>query len=443
MIVLIALTAFFVAAEFAIVKVRSSRIDYLIAEGNNRAISVKTVITNLDEYLSACQLGITVTALGIGWSGKPALKHMFDVLFANWNVPTQLADILAIILVFLFITFFHVVVGELAPKTFAIQKAEQVSFFVAKPLILFYRIAFPFIWLLNGSARLITKFFGLKPPKKHDEVHSEEELRLLVSESYKNGEINQSEYKYVNKIFEFDDRIAKEIMVPRTEMNILNKEMPVEEALQKMSHEKYTRYPVVDGDKDHVIGFVNFKDIFTDFVKHRVVSEKTVEQYIRPIILVIESIPIHDLFLKMQRERTHIAILIDEYGGTSGLVTVEDILEEIVGDIQDEFDTDEQPEIQQVSETKTILEGKVLVSEVNALLGLTIDDDDVDTIGGWILTKNIEIAEGDTIEIENYKFCVKELDGHYIKRLEVTKLSESIVIVGDEKKISLQEQISS
>ncbi|GCF77572.1 HlyC/CorC family transporter [Bacillus cereus] len=442
-IVLIALTAFFVAAEFAIVKVRSSRIDYLIAEGNNRAISVKTVITNLDEYLSACQLGITVTALGIGWSGKPALKHMFDVLFANWNVPTQLADILAIVLVFLFITFFHVVVGELAPKTFAIQKAEQVSFFVAKPLILFYRIAFPFIWILNGSARLITKFFGLKPPKKHDEVHSEEELRLLVSESYKNGEINQSEYKYVNKIFEFDDRIAKEIMVPRTEMNILNKEMPAEEALQKMSHEKYTRYPVVDGDKDHVIGFVNFKDIFTDFVKHRVVSEKTVEQYIRPIILVIESIPIHDLFLKMQRERTHIAILIDEYGGTSGLVTVEDILEEIVGDIQDEFDTDEQPEIQQVSETKTILEGKVLVSEVNALLGLTIDDDDVDTIGGWILTKNIEIAEGDTIEIENYKFCVKELDGHYIKRLEVTKPSESIVIVGDEKKISLQEQISS
>ncbi|MFS8351748.1 hemolysin family protein [Bacillus nitratireducens] len=442
-IVLIALTAFFVAAEFAIVKVRSSRIDYLIAEGNNRAISVKTVITNLDEYLSACQLGITVTALGIGWSGKPALKHMFDVLFANWNVPTQLADILAIVLVFLFITFFHVVVGELAPKTFAIQKAEQVSFFVAKPLILFYRIAFPFIWILNGSARLITKFFGLKPPKKHDEVHSEEELRLLVSESYKNGEINQSEYKYVNKIFEFDDRIAKEIMVPRTEMNILNKEMPAEEALQKMSHEKYTRYPVVDGDKDHVIGFVNFKDIFTDFVKHRVVSEKTVEQYIRPIILVIESIPIHDLFLKMQRERTHIAILIDEYGGTSGLVTVEDILEEIVGDIQDEFDTDEQPEIQQVSETKTILEGKVLVSEVNALLGLTIDDDDVDTIGGWILTKNIEIAEGDTIEIENYKFCVKELDGHYIKRLEVTKSSESIVIVGDEKKISLQEQISS
>ncbi|MGF9872816.1 hemolysin family protein [Bacillus tropicus] len=442
-IVLIALTAFFVAAEFAIVKVRSSRIDYLIAEGSNRATSVKTVITNLDEYLSACQLGITVTALGIGWFGKPALKQMFDTLFLNLNISTQLADIFAVILVFLFITFLHVVIGELAPKTFAIQKAEQVSLFVAKPLIFFYRIAFPFIWVLNGSARIITKLLGLKPPKGHDEVHSEEELRLLVSESYKNGEINQSEYKYVNRIFEFDDRIAKEIMVPRTEMHIISKEMPAEEALQKMSQEKYTRYPVVDGDKDHVIGFVNFKDIFTDFVQHNAVSNKKVEQYIRPIILVIDSIPIHDLFLKMQKERTHIAILIDEYGGTSGLVTVEDILEEIVGDIQDEFDTDEQPEIQQVSETKTILEGKVLVSEVNTLLGLTIDDNGVDTIGGWILTKNIEIAEEDFIEIENYKFCVKELDGHYIKRLEVTKTVESIVILEDEKQISLQEQISS
>ncbi|AEW55414.1 Magnesium and cobalt efflux protein CorC [Bacillus cereus F837/76] len=443
MIVLIALTAFFVAAEFAIVKVRSSRIDYLIAEGNNRATSVKTVITNLDEYLSACQLGITVTALGIGWFGKPALKQMFDTLFVNLNISTQLADIFAVILVFLFITFLHVVIGELAPKTFAIQKAEQVSLFVAKPLTFFYRMAFPFIWLLNGSARIITKLLGLKPPKGHDEVHSEEELRLLVSESYKNGEINQSEYKYVNKIFEFDDRIAKEIMVPRTEMHIISKEMPAEEALQKMSQEKYTRYPVVDGDKDHVIGFVNFKDIFTDFVQHKAVRNKKVEQYIRPIILVIDSIPIHDLFLKMQKQRTHIAILIDEYGGTSGLVTVEDILEEIVGDIQDEFDTDEQPEIQQVSETKTILEGKVLVSEVNTLLGLTIDDNGVDTIGGWILTKNIEIAEEDFIEIENYKFCVKELDGHYIKRLEVTKTVESIVILEDEKQISLQEQISS
>ncbi len=442
-IVLIALTAFFVAAEFAIVKVRGSRIDFLIAEGNKRAIPVKTVITNLDEYLSACQLGITVTALGLGWLGKPAIKHMFDSLFARWEVPPQVADILAVILVFMFITFFHVVVGELSPKTLAIQKAEQVSLLVAKPLIFFYRITFPFIWLLNGSARYVTRMFGLQTAKEHEEVHSEEELRLLVSESYKNGEINQSEFKYVNKIFEFDDRIAKEIMVPRTEMNILDKDTSVKEALQKMSNEKYTRYPVVDGDKDHVIGFVNFKDIFTDFVKHGAFSKETVQQYIRPIILVIESIAIHDLFLKMQRERTHIAILIDEYGGTAGLVTVEDILEEIVGDIQDEFDIDEKPEIQHISETKTILEGKVFVSEVNVLLGLSIDDDDIDTIGGWILTKHLEITEGDIVEIEDYNFCVKELDGHYIKQIEVTKRAAPILISETEKPITLQEQVSS
>lgn len=442
-IVLIALTAFFVASEFAIVKVRSSRIDFLIAEGNKRAIPVKTVITNLDEYLSACQLGITVTALGLGWLGKPAIKHMFDSLFARWEVPPSLADVLSVILVFMFITFFHVVVGELAPKTLAIQKAEQVSLLVARPLIFFYRVAFPFIWMLNGSARFVTRMFGLQPAKEHEEVHSEEELRMLVSESYKNGEINQSEFKYVNKIFEFDDRIAKEIMVPRTEMYILDKDIPVREALQRMANEKYTRYPIIDGDKDHVIGFVNFKDIFTDFVNHDGVSKETVQQYIRPIILVIESIAIHDLFLKMQRERTHIAILIDEYGGTSGIVTVEDILEEIVGDIQDEFDTDEQPEIQHISETKTILEGKVLVNEVNALLGLSIDDEDVDTIGGWILTKHLEIEEGDIVEIENYKFCIKELDGHYIKHIEVTKQPAPIRFSETEKPISLQEQVSS
>ena len=442
-IVLIALTAFFVASEFAIVKVRSSRIEYLIAEGNKRAISVKTVITNLDEYLSACQLGITVTALGLGWLGKPAIKQMFDLLFARWEVPLVLADILAVMLAFMFITFLHVVVGELAPKTLAIQKVEQVGLFVAKPLIFFYRLSFPVIWLLNGSARLVVKMLGLQTAKERGEVHSEEELRLLVSESYKNGEINQSEYKYVNNIFEFDDRIAKEIMVPRTEMHILDKDTPVKDALQRMSNEKYTRYPVIDGDKDRVLGFLNFKDIFTDFVQDDDIGKKTVQQYIRPIILVIESIAIHDLFLKMQRERTHIAILIDEYGGTSGLVTVEDILEEIVGDIQDEFDTDEQPEIQQISETKTILEGKVCVSEVNALLGLSIDDDDVDTIGGWILTKHLEIAEGDSVEIENYKFCIKEIDGHYIKYIEVTKQQEEIVTEEKEKVRSLQEQISS
>ncbi|WP_028399625.1 CNNM domain-containing protein [Ectobacillus panaciterrae] len=418
---LIALTAFFVAAEFAILKIRSSRVDYLIAEGSKRAIAVKTVISNLDGYLSACQLGITVTALGLGWLGEPAIKRMLYPVFIRLEVPPSFSTLLSVFLSFTLITFLHVVIGELAPKTFAIQKAEGINLAIAKPLIFFYHLAYPFIWLLNGSARLIVGLFGLQLTKEHEAAHSEEELRMLVSESYRNGEINQSEYKYVNKIFEFDDRIAKEIMVPRTEMVTIEKGESLAQVMQMMSNEKYTRYPVIDKDKDHIVGMVNFKDVFTDFAQEPKVQVCTVEHYARPIIQVIESIPIHDLFLKMQRDRTHMAILVDEYGGTSGLVTVEDILEEIVGEIQDEFDTDEQPEIQHISETKTILEGKVLVSEVNHLFGLAIDDSDVDTISGWILTEHFEIQQGDSIQIENYKFRILELDGHYIKHVEVIK----------------------
>jgi CBS domain containing-hemolysin-like protein len=437
---LIALTACFVASEFAIIKVRSSRIDYLIAEGNKRAIAVKTVISDLDGYLSACQLGVTVTALGLGWLGEPTIKLMLQPIFTRLEVPPSLLSFLALFLSFLLITFLRVVVGELVPKTFAIQKAEKISLAIANPLILFYHLAYPFIWLLNGSARLIVGLFGMQLAKEHEVAHSEEELRILVSESYKNGEINQSEYKYVNKIFKFDDRIAKEIMVPRTEMVTVEKTGSLVEAMRMMSSEKYTRYPVIDKDKDHITGMINFKDIFTNFVNDSKAQLYNVEQFTRPVIQVVESISIHDLLLKMQRERTHMAILVDEYGGTSGLVTVEDILEEIVGEIQDEFDTDEQPDIQHISETKTILEGKVLVSDVNDLFGLAIDDSDVDTISGWILTERFEIQQGDSIQIENYKFRVLEMDGHYIKQVEVTKqqalpLSQQIV--------TLTEQISS
>ncbi|MCL6617854.1 MAG: hemolysin family protein, partial [Anoxybacillus ayderensis] len=274
--------------------------------------------------------------------------------------------------------------------------------------------------LLNTSARIFTSIFGLKPASEHELAHSEEELRLILSESYKSGEINQSEYKYVNNIFRFDDRVAKEIMVPRKEIVALDIHHSVEEYLDIIKEEKYTRYPVIDGDKDHVLGLVNVKEIFTDLVTNPS-KKKELKDYVRPIIQVIESIAIHDLLVKMQKERIHMAILVDEYGGTSGLVTVEDILEEIVGEIQDEFDVDETPLIQKVDETHTILDGKVLISEVNDLFGLAIDDTDVDTIGGWILTEYYDIKEGDTIDVDGYSLKVVEMDGHHVKTIEVTK----------------------
>ncbi|GIN96770.1 UPF0053 protein YqhB [Siminovitchia terrae] len=419
---LIAMTAFFVAAEFAIVKIRSSRVDQLIEEGKPGAKAVKHVITHMDEYLSACQLGITLTALGIGWLGEPAVKSLFDPLFEKWGLGPSVTQMLSITIAFLIITFLHVVVGELAPKTVAIQKAEEISLMTAKPLILFYRIAFPFIWVLNGSARLLVKIFGLHSVSEHEVSHSEEELRIILSESFKSGEINQSELTYVTNIFKFDNRVAKEIMVPRTEMISFSTEEEIEDWVNVIQDVKFTRYPIYEGDKDNIIGLINIKDILLEQIKNRESdSELEISAFIKPVIHVIETIPIRDLLLKMQKEHTHMAILLDEYGGTSGLVTVEDIVEEIVGEIRDEFDTDEVEDITKVGENHFIFSGKVLIPDVNDLLGTDLSDEDVDTLGGWILSKKFDVMEGETLHSDDFAFKVTELDGHQIHFIEVFK----------------------
>ncbi len=440
--ILIALTAFFVASEFAIVKVRSTRIDQLIEEGKANALQAKRVVSNLDEYLSACQLGITMTALGLGWIGEVTVERMLLPIFIQFQIPDSVSHVLSIVIAFSFITFIHVVVGELAPKTIAIQKAEQITLLVAKPLIGFNKLMYPFIWVLNGSARVLTRMFGLKAVSEHDIAHSEEELRIIVSESYKNGEINQSEFKYVNKIFEFDDRIAKEIMVPRTEIATLSKTDTIQQFLNILSEEKYTRYPVIDGDKDHVIGMVNSKELFTQIIDKSHQSTQTIESYIRPIIRVIDSIPIHDLLVRMQKERIHMAILMDEYGGTSGLVTVEDILEEIVGDIRDEFDLDEVPDIRKVKEDHYIIDAKVLISEINDLLGVNIDDEDIDTMGGWILTENYEAKQGDILKHGSYHFKIKEMEEHHVRYIEIYKPTKVVSEIKEFPIISKTEIVS-
>ncbi|MBY8912657.1 hemolysin family protein [Bacillus sp. YC2] len=418
--VLIALTAFFVASEFAIVRVRRSRIDQLISEGNRRAVLAKRIITDLDEYLSASQLGITLTSIGLGVLGEPAFERMLHPLFAGMGLPDSAEHVISFAAAYALITFLHVVIGELAPKTAAIQKAEKLTLWIAGPLRLFYLLMFPFIWVLNGSARLLTGLFGLKPASEHEGSHSEEELRILLSESLKNGEINPSEYTFVNKIFEFDNRIAKEIMIPRKEMAAVSTDMSIPEMLDMMLKDKYTRWPVTDGDKDSVIGMVNTKHLFSDllFMTEEEKAVLSITPYVRPVIEVIETIPIHDLLIKMQRERIHLAILSDEYGGTSGLVTTEDILEEIVGDIRDEFDEDEQPLIQKLSEHHYVLDGKVRIEQVNHLLGAAIQEE-VETIGGLVLKENIDITAGESIHIGRYTARVLEMDGRFIKQIEL------------------------
>lgn len=267
--ILIALTAFFVVSEYAIVKVRVARLDQLIEEGKKGAISAKRVNANLDNYLSACQLGITMTTLGLGWLAIEPLEIVLRPIFQQMNGTETIVSIFSFGIGFLAITFLHVLFGKIAPKTMALQKAEKMTLFTARPLIWFYLLMFPFIFVLNGTTKILTKIFGLKPASINDLAHSEEELRLILSESYKSGEINQSEFKYVNKIFEFDNRIAKEIMVPRREIVTLSKDNTLEEFLQVVNEEKFTRYPIIDGDKDHIIGMVNIKEIMTE-LKHKV-----------------------------------------------------------------------------------------------------------------------------------------------------------------------------
>ncbi|MED3096253.1 hemolysin family protein [Bacillus thuringiensis] len=419
--ILIAFTGFFVAAEFAIVKIRSSRIDQLVAEGKRGALAAKKVTTNLDEYLSACQLGITVTAMGLGWLGEPTIEKLLHPLFEKWNLNPSISSVLTFGLAFMIMTYLHVVVGELAPKTMAIQKAERVTLLLAGPLMMFYKVMYPFIWVLNGSARVITGLFGLKPASEHEVAHTEEELRLILSDSYESGEINQAEYKYVNNIFEFDNRIAKEIMVPRTEMICLSTENTLEENMDIVATEKYTRYPIIEKDKDDIIGMINTKEVFHDQTKG---IYKPLESYIHPVLTVFETVPIRKTLVHLQKNRVQMAIVMDEYGGTAGLLTMEDILEEIIGEIQDEFDADESPMIEKRTPKLTVVDGKVLISEVNDMFGLHIDDSDLDTIGGWILSQAVDlnIEAGYSIEYAGFQFKVLELDGHQVKKVAVHKL---------------------
>ncbi|MDF2558175.1 MAG: transporter associated domain protein [Bacillales bacterium] len=413
-ILLIAITGFFVASEFAVIRVRGSRIDQLVQEGRKGSLAAKKVKSNLDEYLSACQLGITLTALGLGWLGEPTIHHLLKPVFENLDFSAGVANTISFIIAFSSITFLHVVIGELAPKTLAIQKAEAVTLLFSSPLIWFYKISYPIIWVLNNSARFITKLFGLGVVSEHEEAHSEEELRIILSESYKRGEINSAEYKYVNNIFEFDNRIAKEIMIPRVEMVGIFVEDSLEEIKEIIQIEKYTRYPVYHDDKDTILGMINVKDLYL-----KKESTSTIKDNIRPVLHIIETIPIYDLMLKMQKTHIPLAILHDEYGGTSGMVTLEDILEEIVGEIKDEYDSDEKSAVENISENHKVVDGKVLISELNNLLDIDIPESDVDTIGGWILTQNLEIEEGQSLFIGKYELKVIKKKANQILFIEI------------------------
>jgi len=420
---LILLTAFFVGSEFAVIKVRMSRIEQLIAEGNKKAIAAKKVVTNLDYYLSACQLGITVTALGLGALGEPTVEKILHPLFHDFGVPDAVSASISMALALLLMTYLHVVLGEMAPKTLAIQFAEKMTMLMAPPLVLFGKIAFPFIWLLNGSARVLLRAFGVNPAG-HEQAHSEEELKIIMTQSYQSGEINQTELAYMQNIFTFDERVVRDIMVPRLQAVIIDQSMTQEEVLRIVDEHGYTRYPVTEnGDKDKIIGFLNAKEFMTNVAMKRPV---TLKKQIHAIDVVLETVPVQDVLLKMQKKSVHIAVVIDEYGGTAGIVTMEDILEEIVGEIRDEFDQDEVPDILQVNNREYVINGRVLLSDLEERLGLSFDDGyDVETVGGWL---QVQIKDFDqmpeTISYGDQTWKIVEMDNYQILKASLV-LSET------------------
>ncbi|AIQ52820.1 hemolysin family protein [Paenibacillus sp. FSL R7-0331] len=414
--VLIVMTAFFVASEFAAVKMRMSRIEQLIDEGNKKAIIAKKVVGDLDYYLSACQLGITVTALGLGAIGKPAVERILYPVFDYLNVSEASSSIASYAIAFIFVTFLHVVVGEMAPKTLAIQFSEKLTLMLSPPLYWFGKIMHPFIVALNGTSRVILRMFGVKPAG-HEDHYSEEELRIIMAQSFKGGEINEQKLEYLENVFSFDERIAKDIMIPRTGMVALEYDMSNEDIISILDTNNYTRYPVIEtGNKDKVLGVVNVKKMLPHIIAGR---EPHLKEFVRSLPTVSSVTPIKEAMLKMQQEQMHMALVIDEYGGTAGILTLEDILEELVGEIRDEFDADEVSEIQRMDEQTYVISGRVLLEDIEEQFGFTFDDsEEIDTIGGWI-----QFREGTSVEA-GYEFTaggqswtIMEMDNFQIKQV--------------------------
>ncbi len=419
-IVLVLLNGFFVAAEFAMVKVRNSRIDALAQSGNVNARFAQKITGNLNAYLSACQLGITLASLGLGWVGEPAVAAFLEPILKDWlGLTPVVIHTISFFVAFSLITALHITLGEQFPKTYAIRQSENVTLWSALPVIIFYKLMYPFIWMLNGASNWMLKRAGIEPATEHESAHTEEEIRVLVKESHKSGFIDNTELTLFDNIFEFTETNAREIMIPRTEMACLYANLPFEDNMEIALREMRTRYPVCDPDKDNIIGFVHIKDLMKS---NGALTE--LRSIVRPIAKVPDSMPISRLLKLMQWKKVQIALLIDEYGGTSGMVTLEDILEEIVGEIQDEFDPDERARVEKKDEFNYSIDGLMLIDEVNDQFGLEIESEDYDTIGGWMYSQvELPPKHGQSVVYQNeFEFVIEETDDLRIARLTVRKL---------------------
>jgi CBS domain containing-hemolysin-like protein len=416
---LVLLNAFFVAAEFALVKVRATRLETLARKGNLLAASARRAVERLDAYLSATQLGITLASLGLGWIGEPAFAAVLAWPLALVGIGSEAAvRSVSVAAAFATITFLHIILGELAPKSLAIQRTEATVLAVALPLRVFYVLFYPALVVLNASSNAVLRLLRIEPAGSETLAHSEEELRLILAESAKAGAVSGSKRRLLENVFAYTRRTAQEIMIPRAEIAYLSLARSWEENLAVIRATEHTRYPLCTLSLDHVVGMVHVKELF--YFRDEIRSSDDLLRHKREILFVPETITLDELQRQFQQKRLHMAVVVDEYGGTTGLVTFEDVLEELVGEIQDEFDR-EQPKIERTAEGE-ILDGLLLVSDVNGRLGLDLGTVEAKTLGGYITAELGRIARvGDRVPAgPGREFRVIEMKGRRVSKVLLT-----------------------
>jgi magnesium and cobalt exporter, CNNM family len=407
-VLLILLNAFFVAGEYALVTVRRTRMKELADEGSRTARSVVKITSDPPRFIAAMQLGVTLTSLAIGALGERVLSELFD----EW-----LATIVAVLLAFLIITFLHVVVGELVPKGLALSYSERIALAVSAPVRLFFFVFNPLIWVLQRSSELAQRAIGIDPSFTEGEAHSEAELKMLLEVSTEHGEIEQDEREMLYKVFDFAEKEVADVMVPRPDVVAISVELSPEEAMHAMLEAPYTRYPVYRGTLDDIVGIVHVRDVVASL--HNGNGHVPLEDLVRSAYVVPETKDLGALLAEFRKTSQHMAVVVDEYGATAGIVTLEDLLEEIVGDIEDEFDLPDES-VEQVNETTIRIDGSFTIDDFNEQFGTDIDSEDFHTVAGYVFGHLGRAAEiGDEVVDERLRFRVLVTSGSRIQRLEV------------------------
>ena len=416
-VVLLGINGFFVLAEFALVRIRSTRLEELAQRGDNRASLALKMLGRIDSYLSAVQLGVTLASLGLGWLGEPAVAAFIEpIVFQYFPGSTIVLRSVSLLLSFFVVTFVTVVIGELIPKNVAMQKTESVLLWSVWPLYIFHKLGWPIIALFDRSARILLNLMGVEPARDSDMAHSEDELRMIVSASRRGGVLDQMESELIDNVFDFADRMAREVMIPRRDMVCLFVDDPFEDNLRVVMDTAHTRYPLCKDDKDHVLGMIHIRDLMSyNGTRH---ENPELTSVMREVLMVPEGMSVAKLLQLMRHKRIHLAVVVDEYGGTAGLVALEDVIEEIVGNIQDEHDKPKEPEIQRMPDGSFQFDGGVLLDDVLKLLNIRLDEHEEDTVGGYIFGMlGRQPTKGDQVEIGEYQFKVLKTDGFRILRV--------------------------